>query len=448
MDAELEAIVKKQRKSTRFLVHGHASTDGDPAGNFRLSCHRANRVSQALRDKGVTADRIETGSRGPTQEFPGGLEANRVVVVYEQEVGRFGEVQEDPSCDEAPRKLGDIKPEIDCDEPTIDLTHMSHGPQLKHFHFCLDSDVLTEESVVDIRKFAFSQAGKARFVIHGFASTEGDAPYNKRLSCHRALRIMRELVNLGVRPLQIREVSGLGEFADFGDAEFSRVAVVLAEEGEISSFQEPSKTPQGVQQKRALLDEARGRLISGQYKLAADAYISYWTCGRTPSLAQAVSRVNALLQEETQVSGLPDGDREEAKVMNSAILADRDLRGPNPLECVQARLVDIAFHHAVVNNAGLPIELVVANRPEARHQAGLHLAHLAGFSSCKGNFDKQGLRNDTPLATDPAPHFLPLPAPRLHSPRGSFRQGKASASGRLHGSTSSRNLRSSPTAVL
>ena len=69
-DAELEAIVKKQPKSTRFLVHGHASTDGDPAGNFRLSCHRANQVSQALRDRGVTADRIETGSRGAHQRVP------------------------------------------------------------------------------------------------------------------------------------------------------------------------------------------------------------------------------------------------------------------------------------------------------------------------------------------------------------------------------------------
>ena len=317
-DAELKAIIKKQPKSTRFLVHGHASTDGDPAGNFRLSCHRANEVSQALRDRGVTADRIETGSRGPTSEFPGGLEANRVVVVYGQEVGRFGEVKEEPSCKDAPRKLGDIKPEIDCDVPTVNLEKMEGGPHLTHFHFCLDSDVLAATTPSNIRSFAHRQAAKATFVVHGFSSIEGAADYNQRLSCHRALRVARELINAGVRPEQIREVSGLGETTQFGDPDFNRVAVVLAEKGEISPFQEPSQIPQSVQQKRAVLNEARGRLLSGQYQLAADAYISYWTCGRTPSLAQAVNRVNVLLQEEAQVGVLPDGDKEEAQVMNSA----------------------------------------------------------------------------------------------------------------------------------
>ena len=69
-------------------------------------------------------------------------------------------------------------------------------------------------------------------------------------------------------------MSGLGETTQFGDPDFNRVAVVLAEKGEISPFQEPSQIPQSVQQKRAVLNEARGRLLSGQYQLAADAYIS------------------------------------------------------------------------------------------------------------------------------------------------------------------------------
>lgn len=424
--------IANQPASTRFLVHGHASVDGDPAGNFRLSCHRAIRVEQAMKDKGIAESRIETGSRGPTTEFPGGPEFNRVVVVYGQAAGKFGEIEEEPTCEGAPRKLGDIKPEIPCDEDTVDLTQLSHGPHLKHFHFCLDSDVMTEESLLDLREFAFSQAAKSRFVIHGFASSEGTPAYNKVLSCHRALRIMRELLNFGVRPTQIREVSGLGVFKDFGDEELSRVAVVLAEEGEISAFQEPSTTPQSSQEKSAIRNEAQRRLVRGDYRFAADAYISYWTCGRVPSLSQAVGRVTALTQDEAQVSGsaVTDGDKEEAIKMNSAILANRDFTADNPLECVQARLADIAFHHAVVDNAGLPRDLVVSNRPEARHEAGRHLAHLAGFSKCTGRFDRQGRRDDSTLATDPRSTLVPDCAQvkeptRLLTPRKGERERKA-----------------------
>jgi outer membrane protein OmpA-like peptidoglycan-associated protein len=431
-DSQLDEIASEPA-STRFLVHGHASVDGDQAGNFRLSCHRANRVTEAMVEKGIAESRIETGSRGPTTEFPGGPEFNRVVVVYGQTVGKFGEVdEEEPTCEGAPRKLGDIKPEIPCDDPTTDLTVLSHGPHLKHFHFCLDSDVLTEESVADLREFAFSQAAKSRFMIHGFASSEGNEAYNKVLSCHRALRIMRELLNLGVRSTQIREVSGLGEFKEFGDKEFSRVVVVLAEEGEISSFQEPSTTPRTSQEKSAIRNEARQRLIRGDYKFAADAYISFWTCGRVPSLSQGIARVEALTQDEAGVSGsaVTAGDIEEGVKINSAVLADRDFTADNPLECVQARLADIAFHHAVVNNAGLPRELIVGNRPEARHEAGRHLAHLAGFSKCAGRFDQRGSRDDSTLATDPRATLVPACAEvkeptRLLTPRKGEAERKA-----------------------
>ena len=91
--------------------------------------------------------------------------------------------------------------------------------------------------------------------------------------------------------------------------------------------------------------------------------------------------------------------------------------------------MDIAFHHAVVNNAGLPIDLVVANRPEARHQAGRHLMHLAGFSSCQGNFDKQGTRDDRPLTTDPRkkldpPDCAEAPQPTRLLPPGKGERGR------------------------
>ena len=107
MDEALNNIVENNPLSTRFLVHGHASLEGDPAYNFRLACRRAHYVAKALckairkkecSNQDIIAEkRIEWGSRGPTNEFSGNPKFNRIVVLYGQKVGGFDESFPAPS---------------------------------------------------------------------------------------------------------------------------------------------------------------------------------------------------------------------------------------------------------------------------------------------------------------------------------------------------------------
>ncbi|HIH74599.1 MAG TPA: DUF4157 domain-containing protein [Methanosarcina sp.] len=458
----LNSIIRDNHPSTRFLIHGYASPEGDPAYNFRLACHRANKISKALEPllgeqvrtrlldqkpnleedqvnaeiKAEIQSRIETASQGPTNKF-GASEFNRVALVYGQIPG--GEKPMEPSCAEAPRHVGDIKPEIPCDEPTIDLKNMSGSPQLGHFHFCLDSDVLASVNPSSIEKFAHRQAASANFVVHGFASIEGKADYNKRLSCHRALRVARELINVGVRPEQIREVSGLGGTDVFGDAEFNRVTVVLAERGKINHLKDGPKPADTFRQKEVIRDEARDRLMSGQYNMAADAYISHWTCGRTATIRQAVERLKILLPKDNKNELLRDeaNGTEESLGVNTIRLSNVALRADNPVECTMGRIIDMAFHHAVLGDLDLgrelstPLDLNIKGldvkaeykKMELRHKAGLHLAHLAGFSACMGRHasakhvpgrGSTGIDeplNDDPLANMPSPLCVKAPQP-------------------------------------
>src|ERR1041385_8037346 len=207
---EVESTVNSVHQSTRFLIHGYASSEGRKDYNFRLACHRAVTIAKAVRaaltkrlsglgfsGKNLDAEvesRIETASQGPTTEF-GKAESNRVAIVFGQIPG---EQDEEPSCDKAPRKIGNITPDIGCDVPTQDLTKMPTGKHLTHFHFCLDSDVFAKIGAKDVRSFAHSQAASAQFIVHGFASIEGPADYNKRLSCHLALPVYRDPIKAAV----------------------------------------------------------------------------------------------------------------------------------------------------------------------------------------------------------------------------------------------------------
>lgn len=139
----LDSQVRTQQRGTRFLVHGHASKEGNPDYNFRLSCHRANKIgdriikvltdhlslpSEKLEPEQVAAEvqsRVEVGARGPTSEFSERPQDNRVVVVYGEIPGQT--TSPEPDCKDAPQHLGDIKPEINCDPPTRDLTQMNGG---------------------------------------------------------------------------------------------------------------------------------------------------------------------------------------------------------------------------------------------------------------------------------------------------------------------------------
>ena len=393
---EIDTTVRGVHPSTRFLVHGYASPEGKKDYNFRLACHRANRIAEAFRESlrgrlrspklspemlnAEVNSRVETASQGPTTEF-GAAESNRVAVVFGQIPGRD---EPEPGCDEAPRKIGDIKPEINCDVPSKDLAHMNGSQQLTHFHFCFDSDVLTGTSPTSINSFTHRQAASATFFVHGFSSVEGPADSNQRLSCHRALRVIRELINAGVKAEQIPEVSGLGETDLFGDAELNRVAVVFAEGGEISPVPGGKREAGTREEKEAVRDEARKRLMSGQYNLGADAYISFWTCGRTATVREAIERLTIEVKdtkdnENERLREQADGT-EEGFGVNFVRLSNVALRSDNPIECTMGRIIDMAFHHAVLGDRGLSRDLIQSK--DARHQAGLHLIHLAGLSAC------------------------------------------------------------------
>jgi outer membrane protein OmpA-like peptidoglycan-associated protein len=428
---DLDQMIREQPSATRFVVHAYASSEGDPQYNLRLSCHRANAIGVELKERlekslkisgknpeeiqAEVARRIETGGRGPTSEFSGGREKNRVAIVYGQIPGQ--NLGFEPACEIAPRHLGDIRPEVPCDISTTDLRQEPNSDQLAKFQFCLDSDVLVKQTPQDIQDFAHRQAASATFVVQGFASNEGAADYNKRLSCHRALRIARELINVGVPSTQIREVSGLGKTDHFGDdkhRDLNRVALVLAEKGEIAQIVEPAADPRG-KGDNAVLDAARGNLLAGQYQLAADAYISLWTCGRTPSMQQAVRRLNARLPKDpnapsVQATSAANGI-EESLGPNVVELSTNALRCDNPVECTMGRLIDMAFHHAVIGDKDLG---KFADDRALRHKAGLHLIALAGLGPCLGRSAQfrpspRGSGGiDLPLATDPLA-FEPLP---------------------------------------
>lgn len=425
--APVRTLAQGNRAGTCFLVHGYASQEGAVAYNFRLAGHRANMVAEAVQvgieaqarkraqpapgedsanaEERIKAEvasqtqsRLETATQGPTSEF-GPPEENRVVVIYGQRPG-IGD-QDEPGCEDAPRHLGDVQPAVPCDLPSVDLAGMEDSEQLQRFHFCLDSDVMSDSSAADIRAFAGSQAAKSNFVVHGFASEEGAADYNRRLSCHRALRVARELMATGVRPERIREVAALGETARFGDAAANRVALVLAEDGAIDPLPDGATQARNDQEKGAIRDAARARLLAGQYALAADAYMSLWTCGRTATVSQAVGRLHIKLPRDNQDELSRDraNGNEQGFGVNKVRLSNVALRADNAIECTMGRLIDMAFHQAVLGDADLS--------GLAPHPAGLHLVHLAGLSACSGRHatandqprKAQGI--DAPLPDDP-----------------------------------------------
>jgi outer membrane protein OmpA-like peptidoglycan-associated protein len=416
----VDAVVNSVPVATRFLIHGYASPEGQKTYNFRLACHRALKVADAFRqalrkrlkapnERMLNAEvesRIETASQGPTKQF-GDAESNRVAIVFAQVPGT---IAKEPGCDDAPRNIGDIKPEIGCDAPKTLLDHTADNPQLARFHFCLDSDALTEKDAGGIRSFAHRQAAAATFVVHGFASVEGPPDYNQRLSYHRAVRIYRELINAGVLAERIVEVSGMGETDMFGETEQNRVAVVSAEGGELKPIPGGKRRTSNLEEKEAIRDEARNRVLSGKYQLAADAYISYWTCGRTPTVRQAVKRLTIRVPANDSDNNVRDeaNGSEENIGVNVVMLSNVALRADNAIECVMGRIVDMAFHQAMLGHGDLP-----AGDTAGRHQAGLYLIHLAGLSGCQGPkatpqvFMGKAIGIDQPVTTDPQKNSAP-----------------------------------------
>lgn len=462
----ITATLRRFHRGTRYLIHGYASPEGRRDYNFRLACHRAIKIADAFRralrgrlrtsqmdemmlDAEVES-RLETASQGPTNEF-GTPEANRVAVVYAQIPGRS---EKEPGCDEAPRRLGEIEPEINCDLARTEVDHTTTGPQLAQFHFCLDSDVFSGSNPTDIRSFAHGQAANTNFIIHAFSSVEGPTDYNRRLSCHRALRLFRELINAGVQEQQITEVSGLGETKKFGEPEKNRVGVVFAQRGAVSEIPGGKRPASTRAEKIAIRDAAIARIMAGQYQLGADAYISFWTCGRTATVRQAVERLTIEVSESDSNNRQREvaNGVEEGLGVNFVSLSNVALRADNAIECVMGRIIDSSFHHAVLGNPDLPADLTTPfdarakkddsasdrNNKVARHQAGLHLIHLAGLSKCEGRNARARVERgteltgiDEPLVDDPragmpAPLCATGPQPtRLHPPAAGSNQRQA-----------------------
>ena len=90
---------------------------------------------------------------------------------------------------------------------------------------------------------------------------------------------------------QITEVSGVGATRQFGEPKENRVVAVLAEGGEIDEVPEGKRAAKTRKEKETIRDEALARLKAGKYELGADAYISFWTCGRTPTVRAAIERL-------------------------------------------------------------------------------------------------------------------------------------------------------------
>src|SRR5262249_43498609 len=155
------------------------------------------------------------------------------------------------------------------------------------------------------------------------------------------------------------------ETRQFGDAEFNRVAVVLAEGGQIDLLSDGKRPATDRAQKLAIRDAAVNRLLAGQYPLAADAYISFWTCGRTPTVAQAVAALAIEVRESCADGRFAEEaiGVEEGPGVNTATLSNTALRADNAIECTMGRIVDMAFHHAVKGDTELSPDFQIAPPP-------------------------------------------------------------------------------------
>src|SRR5262249_39151974 len=142
------------------------------------------------------------------------------------------------------------------------------------------------------------------------ASREGTDASNSNLACHRAKRVARDLINAGVRSERIEIVNkGATNRFDAGvtEAAFARnrVAIVSAEAATLEPDQPLPAS------RREIVEAAKAKIDRGEYRLAADAYISFWSCGRVPSLAEAVKRTSILIEDEPGAPQVPVGPASE-----------------------------------------------------------------------------------------------------------------------------------------
>jgi OmpA family protein len=355
----------------------------------------------------------------------------------------FGQRPPDPPCPSR-TNLGFLIPEGPCLALNVDLDVDVDidGPSVRPSFFCLDSDVFRDrQEPGGLASFVRNAPASSRFLVHGYASAEGDPGYNRNLACHRAKRVARELLNAGVRSEQIDLVSR-GPTRRFGRPEQNRVVRVR--------ILAPGSTPPGPPpgSPRAIVDAAVARIMRRDYRLAADAYISEWTCGRIPNLAEALKRTRILIAGVDRAPLSGSGSRlgiHPGVGHNTIVLSQETFSAADPVECVLARIVDLSFHHM----ARRQIPVAQPCRPtgpllpgqvfdEAScaelevHQAALFLVELAGIQPCRtpGQPDLPGLPSTgsppspwwaRPVADPLAQVASPCPPTRLIGPVGTRR---------------------------
>ncbi|HEY3038873.1 MAG TPA: DUF4157 domain-containing protein [Pyrinomonadaceae bacterium] len=355
---------------------------GTPAGD-RLLAHElthvvqqsggggllhARRMMQRQPDPAVEKEEEhekDFGIPGPPQPAPA-------------ELPGFGDVAPDAACPKLPTNLGSLAPEPPC--PTADSDITGEG-----FTFCRASDVFSPGTERPrLITWARSQPATSTFVVHGYASeSDGTPAQNVNVSCHRAKRVARELYNAGVRSERI-EIAARGGTTRFGTGAaklaLNRVAIVRAQAPAARAG--PATLPTD---RRALIDLGVGKLTRGEYNLAADAYLSRWTCGRIPSLAEAVRRSVVRVEGEKLTAEFHPDDavvrKGDARLgfpirvgRNEIVLARETFDDTtDPLSCVMARIADMVFHHTVSD--------LIPNFSQ-QHSAALFLVELAGLPPC------------------------------------------------------------------
>jgi outer membrane protein OmpA-like peptidoglycan-associated protein len=415
------AFVGRQASDATYTVHGYASPEGGITYNLKLACHRANRMVSLLTDAGVESDNIiQVASKGPTSEFPGGPEFNRVAVVLAEvpPERRFGQFRPDPACPSTPTNLGNVLPDPPCPDnlrnlgaECKNLDPAQTSDECDSFLFCLDSDIfLAPETPGRVMKFARLQPATSHFTIHGFTSDEGPRlhDYNVRLSCHRANRLARELMKVGVPPEQI-ELAAKGPTTQFGDPEANRVGVIRVTPPTIGPAATVSK-PTTPAEKHAIVDQAVARLNTGGYRLEADAYISFWTCGRVPTIRHAVNTTHWYVENDPGVpkykhfpfttdppiTGEAGGRLGlNAAVVSDDVFFDHASQKLGKLTDVMAALTFLSFFDKVSDeDFGTD-----RKRDSERDKAAFHLAMLEGLNR----------PDPDPRKDKPAPRCLKVP---------------------------------------
>ncbi|HEY6352711.1 MAG TPA: DUF4157 domain-containing protein [Candidatus Angelobacter sp.] len=429
--ASIAVFVGKQASDATYTVHGYASQEGAADYNRNLACHRANRMATLLAGAGVSAGNlVEVASKGPTSEFPGGPEFNRVAVVLAEvpPERRFGQFRPDPACPKAPTNLGNVQPDPPCPEDPRNLGEecKNLGPnqgECTSSLFCLDSDIFASpDTSGEVMKFARNQPATAHFSVQGFASDEGKGlhDYNVRLSCHRATRLARELMKVGVPSEQI-DLAAKGPTTQFGGPEANRVGVVRVRFPSIGPTPKISpKSRMTPEEKHAIVDLALARINAGAYLLGADAYISFWSCARVPTVRHAVNTTHWYVEGDP---GIPtyqhypfttdpptSGEAGGRLGLNAAVISDdvfydRYHGKPGTLEDVMVALTYLSFFDKVSDeDFGTD-----RKRGSERDEAATYLAMLGGSYS-----PGQDPRKDKPAPKcmkTPGPTYKGVPSP-------------------------------------